>query len=446
MASDAYPNLGFDPAPGDVQTVKDLVSAVGGVVGKSDTAQTELSKIGTSDGLWVGKAADAFTESFSPVPPYLKKAAGSLSTAHRALSGWQTQLENFQIRARKLEDEAEAAAQKVGSAKSAVDGLPSSTSEMTDKEKEEHKKDSKGKEDALDTANSELSEIRGRAHSLNAEYKQAAEDSARLIKGAADDAPPEPGRFDDVLDGIGDFFKEAWDTLSDPNFWKMIGDVLADLAMIVGFLALFVSGIGMLAFALAVGALAFHLLAKWGGADVSWEAIAWDAGGALAGGVGLLGSNLARGGRALAAAGRELRLSSGLMATLRSGGGLGMLTKIPSGVANSARGLAMAGKGWTFVAAGTAIDKAFGVTGGALAIGSNTHNGTWDKGRWTDGKHEIGDYPVIGPFVNYFNPPGEDKVMAPGPTGPAFDPPATLTSSGDTFTKHLDQSQMGAAA
>lgn len=67
MASDTYPNLGFDPAPGDVHTVRDLVSAVGRVTGKSDTAQTDLSKIGTSDGLWVGKSADAFTETFSPV-------------------------------------------------------------------------------------------------------------------------------------------------------------------------------------------------------------------------------------------------------------------------------------------------------------------------------------------------------------------------------------------
>lgn len=446
MASDTYPNLGFDPAPGDVQSVRDLVSAVGRVTGKSDTAQTDLSKIGTSDGLWVGKSADAFTETFSPVPPYLKKAAGSLSTAHRALSTWQTQLENFQIRARKLEEEAEEAARKAGSAQGSVGGLPSSTSGMTDKEKEKHEKDSKHKKDALEAAQGELSAIRGRARSLNAEYTQAADDSARLIRGAADDAPPEPGWFDDLLDGVGDFFKEVWETLSDPNFWKMIGDVLADLAMIVGFAALFISGIGMLAFALAIGALAFHLLAKAGGADVSWETIAWDAGGALAGGIGLLGSNLARSGRALAAAGRELRLTSGLMATLRSGSGLGALTKIPSGLANSARGFSMAGKGWTFVAAGTAIDKAFGIGGGALAVGSNTHNGTWDKGRWTDGKTEIGDIPVVGPFVNYFNPPDEGQTMAPGPTGPTFDPPATLASSGATFTKHLDPSQLGTAA
>lgn len=48
MGSSKYPNLGFDPAPGDLETVRRIVSAVGKVVGDSGTTQTQLSKIGTS--------------------------------------------------------------------------------------------------------------------------------------------------------------------------------------------------------------------------------------------------------------------------------------------------------------------------------------------------------------------------------------------------------------
>lgn len=449
MSSEKYPNLGFDPAPGDLEAVRDLVKAVGRVTSGSDTAQTELSKMGTADGIWAGKAATSFQDTYSPVPPYLKKALGSLDTAHRALSSWETQLDGFQSRARKLEEEAAEAARKVNSAQSAVDSLPSSTVGLSDADEKKHEKDSKEKKKSLETATGELSAIRSRAHSLQSEHGQAAADVTRLVKGAADDAPPEPGWFEEALDAVGDLLSDAWDTITDPNFWKLIGDILADIAMVVGVLALFFSGLGVAAFVIAGLALAFHLAAKAGGADVTWETIAWDAVGVFAGGLSLAGARLAQSGRALVNAGRELRLSSGFMKALgnvRFGNILNGLRGLPSGVANSARGLGMAGKGWSFVAAGTAVDKAATWAGAALAIGSNMHNGTWDQGRWTDGEFKIGDIPVVGPFMDYFGATDDGKVMAPGPTSPTFDTQTALSSSGGTFTKHLDPSQMGTAA
>ncbi|MFF3406646.1 putative T7SS-secreted protein [Streptomyces sp. NPDC002742] len=449
MSSDIYPNLGFDPAPGDLESVRDLAKAVGRVTQGSSTAQTELHKMGTSDGVWAGKSADAFKDTFSEVPPYLKKALDSLDTAQRALASWETQLDGFQARARRLEQEAAEAARRVNSAQTSVDELPSSTSGMSDKEKEKHEKDAKSKKESLDSANSELSAIRSRAHSLHTEHEQAATAIARQVKGAADDAPPEPGWFDEALNAVGDLLEDAWDTITDPNFWKMIGDILADVAMVVGVLALFFSGLGVAAFIIAGLALAFHLAAMAGGADVTWETLAWDAVGVVAGGLSLAGGRLVQSGRALVMAGRELRLSSGVMNALskvRPGSLLSGLRGIPSGVANSARGLAMAGKGWSFVASGVAIDKSATWAGAALAIGSNMHNGTWDQGRWTDGEFKTGDIPVVGPFMDYFGPVDEDKTVAPGTFPSTFDAPTALTSSGSTFTQHLDPSQMGTAA
>lgn len=282
MSSEMYPNLGFDPAPGDLDSVRDLARAIGRVTQGGDTAQTELRKMGTSDGVWAGKSANAFKETFSEVPPYLKKSLGSLSTAHRALTSWEKQLDGFQARARKLEEEAAEAVRRVNSAQVAMDGLPSSTSGMSDKEKEQHEKDSKSKKNSLDSANSELSAIRSRARSLHTEHESAATDISRLVKGAADDAPPEPSWFEDALNAASDLLGDAWDTITDPNFWKMIGDILADIAMVVGVLALFFSGLGVAAFIIAGLALAFHLAAKAGGADVTWETIAWDAVGVFA--------------------------------------------------------------------------------------------------------------------------------------------------------------------
>ena len=143
MGSSKYPHLGFDPAPGDLETVRLMVSAIGRVDRDSATAQTQLSKIGTSDGIWVGKSADTFTKSVEKIPPYLKKALGSISSAHRALSGWETSLDGFQTRARKLEEEAAAAAQKVSTTKGTLDGLPKEASALSEKEKDEHDEDKK---------------------------------------------------------------------------------------------------------------------------------------------------------------------------------------------------------------------------------------------------------------------------------------------------------------
>ncbi|MBC9723463.1 putative T7SS-secreted protein [Streptomyces sp. TRM68367] len=204
--------------------MKLLVSAVGAVIEGSGQAQTELGKVGTSEGVWAGKSANTFADSVSVIPPYLKKALGSLDSAHRALSSWETSLGGFQARARKLEEEAAEAARKASTAKQNLDGLTKDTSGMSDTEKDDHEKDKKDRQRAYDSANNELEAVRGRARTLHVEFTAAAGDTSRRIKDAADDAPPEPGWFDELVDGIGEFFSDAWDTITDPNFWKLVGD------------------------------------------------------------------------------------------------------------------------------------------------------------------------------------------------------------------------------
>ncbi|MFW6722168.1 putative T7SS-secreted protein [Streptomyces sp. MAR4 CNY-716] len=446
-----FPHLGFDPAPGDLDTVSRLVTAISTVTGQSGTAQSQLKRIGETDGIWVGKAADAFSDSVSEIPPYLEKALTSLNAAHRALSSWETSLTGYQSRARKLEREAEDAAARVGSAQRALDGLPGDTEGMTDKEKEEHKKEKKGKSDSLDTANTELEAIRGRARALNAEFNGDAETAARQIKNAADDAPPEPNWFERRLDDLGNLLEAAWDTITDPNFWKLIGDILADVAMVIGIICLLampfggIAGLALIGLWVGAGAFAAHAIALAGGAEgMTWQTLAWDAAGVLAGGIGLAGARLAQSGRALVQAGRNLRATEGFAAALgRVGpGNWGNLARLPSGMANSLRGFAMAGQGWMNVATGNLIDWSATVAGASFAIGSNMN-----PGRWTDGNWNVADIPLVGPIsalADYRSP--EPDVVAPGPLPPQVDPPVMLASAGDSFTRGLNPSQMGTAA
>lgn len=455
MTSSKYPNLGFDPAPGDLETVRALVSAVGRVSREGGTAHTQLSRIGTSDSIWAGKAAEAFTESIAEAPPYLKKALDSLGSALRALTSWETSLGDFQSRARSLEEEAAAAAKKVSSTKGALDGVSDDTDGLTAKEKDDLKDDKKGKKDAHDDAADELEAVRSRGRSLNAEYVTAADSVSRTVKEAADDAPPEPGWLDDLKD----FASKAWDTITDPEFWKAVGDVLADVAMVIGVLAMIgVPGLGLIGLIVAGGALAAHLAAWAGGAKgVTWKTLAWDAAGLFAGarafkglklaksGKGLMkaGRNLKAMGQANAKAGRALRAASGFKASvgkaarntfkqspwknaqgIRDGARNSMegFRQTRGGLREIARGDRMVSAGENMVARGSMLDQRWTQAGVGLAGGSNL-NGD----RWLDGDWNSADIPVVGTA----------PALVDYDYGQHADPPQALSSAGGSFANGI---------
>ncbi|MFF3857497.1 hypothetical protein, partial [Micromonospora sp. NPDC002575] len=158
----------------------------------------------------------------------------------------------------------------------------------------------------------------------------------------------------------------------------------------------------------------------------------------------LAGARLAQAGRALVQSGRALRATEGLMATLGKigpGNYLGGIAKIPSGIANSARGFSMSAKGWSHVAIGNTLDWGGTWTGAGLALGSNSNDS-----RWTDGDWNLTDVPLIGPFAGLYSDQPDDKVIAPGSSGPQVDSSKTLASAGASFTTGLQPSQFGTVA
>ncbi|MEN3585307.1 hypothetical protein AAH978_14275 [Streptomyces sp. ZYX-F-203] len=452
MGSAKFPHLGFDPAPGDPAAVEQLVTMVGVVIRESGDARTKLNRIGTVDGVWVGDSATAFAESVSVIPPYLGKSLNALESAHRALSAWESGLSEFRARARRLEREAAEAASRVDAERGRLDGLPSDTSGMTDTERDEHARDVRRGRRAYDAANDELEAVRARARSLNAEFTAVADVAARQVRDAADDAPPEPGLFDGLVEDFREFLGDAWDTITDPDFWKLVGDVLADIAMVIGVICLValllgtgVGALGLVGFAVGVGALAAHGVALAGGAEgMTWETLAWDVGGVLTGGVGLAGARLAQAGRALVQSGRALRASRGLMAAVGEmgpGNHLKGIAQIPSGVTNSVRGFSISARGWTHVAIGNTLDWTGALTGTGLALGSNANDS-----RWTDGEWNLKDVPLVGPFAGLYADGPADGVTTPGPPGPRIDSSRTLRSAGASFTSGLALSRFGTVA
>ncbi|MFD8171883.1 putative T7SS-secreted protein [Streptomyces sp. NPDC059709] len=102
-----YPHLGFNPVPGDTETVRGLEKKLSGCATVLQEAYDLVTKL-LDGSYWKGDAAVAFREQLDggPLPLNLKNAAHSVRKAARQLDRWEGELDDFQRRARKLEGDA----------------------------------------------------------------------------------------------------------------------------------------------------------------------------------------------------------------------------------------------------------------------------------------------------------------------------------------------------
>src|ERR1700761_1946692 len=104
MAS-SYPNLGFDPCPGDLAGYQALTAYAGRSAAAVTDAMSTLSSAGSQD--WRGQAADAFrTHVQADVLPLVQKASDSVGQAATALRTWSLTLAQLQEEARALDQQA----------------------------------------------------------------------------------------------------------------------------------------------------------------------------------------------------------------------------------------------------------------------------------------------------------------------------------------------------
>lgn len=413
-----FPHLGFNPAPGDLRAVEQLSTTLGHVSSQCSTTHADVTAIGHAEGIWVGRSADAFSASFSEVPPYLDRAVSALDAATRAVQQWRVRLDGFQARARSLEEEASVAEQTLRAAETELNCLPVASSEMTAAQRDNLEATGSALQLRCQVAGSTIESIHARATTLRYEYASASEDAARQLRDAADQAPPEPGTFDFV----GDFFSGVLDFVTDPEVWKLVGDLFSDIAMIIGaaslFAFVFLSGpVGWLlataGLGFAVGAFAFHRIALTGGAeDVDRETLAFDAIGVVAAALGVGGVALARSGQATLEAGRTIRAAGGF--------------------ANFFRSIPPRAVGWLLVATGR-FHEILGLSTGNVASGISRGQGIAEDGAsWKD-------VPVIGPVGELFSWRPDDSG------GDRVEASALLRSAGQSFTTGLRAVPAGAA-
>ncbi|MFI7350586.1 enoyl-CoA hydratase/isomerase family protein [Streptomyces sp. NPDC049936] len=295
----AFPNIGWDPTPGDVEDTRELAKKLGSLAGDLGTAVRELERI--ECGAWKGKTAIAFTEYIGEdVTPLIRKSFESFDKASRALHRWSNELKDFQDEANRLEK--------------------SAGTKLDEKADAEAKADGKGSKE-LGEASSAVDGVIQKVHDLEERFKEAARRIGKELDKAGEIAPNEPGFWDKLGKGIAD----AWDATGDwlkehADLIKAIGDVLSDITAVLGMLAIvtlpFPPLSAIFGTAALIGAglsLATHGVAKAAGADVSWAQLGLDAVGLLPG-IGMFGKGVKVVGAGKAAA-TASKLGKGFEAT-----------------------------------------------------------------------------------------------------------------------------------
>jgi hypothetical protein len=300
-----YPTLGFDPAPGDVGEAHRLDRALQGVLTTLSSCERTL-----------GQAADAFAAELRELLPHLRRAGDGHREAQRALRRWADVLGGLQSSARSLEGRAADAAHEVQLAVAALRRAQARTVDATDP----------AQVSAAATAVAQAQAAVRRAEASLDAARSAARQLADEHRAASDAAPVEPGvlqRIGSVVSGVVDavrsFPDAAWSFLQDnANALAEVGDVLAELAAVVGVVAIFAPApFAAIALGLAGLALGAHALADAAGADIPASTYVFDVVGVVAAGAGAVGAAGYRGASAAVEQGASMGWG-GMVASGRS--------------------------------------------------------------------------------------------------------------------------------
>lgn len=288
MSDAKFPSLGFDPARGNVGTVRDLAKQMLDTAHYASSATDVLKATQAQRGVWQGEAADAWNGKLGELPQHLDAAHNSLEGAGKALQDWGDRLDAHQRRAHELEEECRRAIQQAQQADAAAAQaakanapIPYDANDPAAAQAADLR--AQANEDAADRASEAASEawervedIRRQAEDLRDRWEDDAKACGDKLGEAADKAPSKG-----LLDSMGDWF-------SDHS--KDIGDWAGVVSAVAGTIAL-IPGAGFIAapIALAAGgiAVAAHTtdMAKHGKATspAAWVTLGADTVGMLPG-------------------------------------------------------------------------------------------------------------------------------------------------------------------
>ncbi|MER8185782.1 hypothetical protein [Kitasatospora sp. NPDC094015] len=317
MSGDAdFPALGFDPAPGRVDSVAQLVSRLTSTATSLESAHRTLVSVGQGGASWQGDAAKAFAGKVGELPKIMQDSVEAVRSAAGQLDGWSRQLSGYQDTAKRYEAAAQDAKQRLETAESRKNEATTRYNQAAedpafqlagrfftdDRELADAQSRITAASQQLDRANGalesaaqefsqiqdELEDIVKQAKELLAHHQDDAEQAAKALRKANHGAP-----HTSMWSKIGDGFKKVGNSIKEwatkhADVLKKVGDIAGAASAVLGIAALATMWCPPLSAALGAGAagasvvaLGAHGLAKLGGANVSWTTIALDGVGAL---------------------------------------------------------------------------------------------------------------------------------------------------------------------
>jgi hypothetical protein len=275
MAPDPYPNLGFDPCPGDLGGYQALAAYTTRSAATLTSAVSTLASAGSQE--WRGQAADAFRAHVQEdVLPLARTASGSVGRAATALHNWALTLGGLQDEAKTLDRQAEpyrtdleATLRAAGLPPTATPPYPAKlTSAQTAR---------------VHAANTALAGILAKADDVHTRYLDAVRAANSQLDNAGNMAPHPPGLFASLWHDAASRWDEAVRGLDnlvhDKALLSFISGVCNVIATVAGLLALFpplTLIFGPIALAAAGFAMVMDMLLA-GFDHESWSAVGLDA-------------------------------------------------------------------------------------------------------------------------------------------------------------------------
>ncbi|MDQ0993393.1 hypothetical protein [Streptomyces sp. V3I7] len=309
MATNPYPNLGWNPVPGIPGEVNALRQKVSSAAVSLRNCHAQLSRLSGESSYWEGDAAKAFRKAINgDLETYIKNAARSLEKAAAQLGNWDGYLTSNRDLAQKYDNAAAEKKSAVASAKERhaqaehhpdlkLAGQQFSSQEEADVATERLRAAERSLNEAtvaLNLANNEYNDVIRKAEVLETAHADDAETVAESLDDATDKlAPQEPGWLSKAVDAI-------WDGLKATG--KFLLDHAGTIGAIAGLLALFptpltplFAGIAVVASAasmsknLADAKFRSDLLGGGSGMDTfsAWASVAGDTVGMIPGGKAL---------------------------------------------------------------------------------------------------------------------------------------------------------------
>jgi uncharacterized protein YukE len=318
MNDSSWPGLGFDPAKGDLHTIESLAYDVKTVGDELGELHELLTRVGQSNGVWEGEAAEKFRGKLGELPKYLQQGHESMQACSQALRTWHTRLASFQNNAKGLEADAVEARAKLDQRNAEIDRVNAEIRSVMNTQISEARAKQIGDEadaakSAADSAAGELQRIIDEAERLRNDWQQRSEDAERAIREASQNRPPDISVWSKIGKGLSDAWEGFKDFLVDnADLFSTISSALAVAALavnaipVVGQVASAILGAG--AVVTAGAAMAGHWMGRARGNGTPIWKIALD-------GVGLIpgGGGLAKGVMAGAKAAKGAKLATGVV-------------------------------------------------------------------------------------------------------------------------------------